>query len=112
MASDSHGMWRPNPPRRRRDDKPPEVQAAKKPSLLTKIKASVQLARVINKARNEPMKNWKTTLGGLLGAAGPIVKPFLPPEWSWVGDALLSVGVLLVGKSAIDAGNVKDNAKK
>lgn len=105
--------WRPHPPRRRRDDKPAEVQAVKKPSLLTKLKAGIKLAGAIRKAHTESsMKNWKTTLGGLLGAAGPLVKPLLPEQWTWIGDALLSLGVLLVGKSAIDAANVKDTAKK
>jgi hypothetical protein len=80
--------------------------------VFTKIKAGVQLAKIIHNARTEPMKNWKTTLGGLLGAAGPIVKPLLPAEWSWVGDALLSIGLLLVGKTAMDASGVKDSAKK
>ena len=113
MASDSHGLWRPNPPpRRRRDDKPPEVQSAKKPSVFTKIKAGVQLAKIIHKARTEPMKNWKTTLGGILLAAGQAVPMLLPTDWAWLSNTLTGIGGLLLGKAAIDATNVRDTAKK
>jgi hypothetical protein len=46
------------------------------------------------------MKNWKTTLAGILSAAGQVL-PFLgvPPE---VGTAVSTVGLFLIGLLAKD----------
>jgi len=49
------------------------------------------------------MKNWKTTLGGLVAAIGPIVAPVLPPQWSWIGAALTALGTGFLGYSAKDS---------
>jgi hypothetical protein len=46
--------------------------------------------------------SWKTTLGGILAASGPIAKNILPTEWDWVGDALMSIGALVLGLAARD----------
>lgn len=46
--------------------------------------------------------SWKTTLGGFLMAGGPALKGMLPAQWSWIGDALLAIGGLIVGASARD----------
>jgi len=63
------------------------------------------LLKQLNKLTNEiTMKkaSWKTTLGGILAMLGPIAKDSLPPQWAWVGDALLSIGALVIGVFARD----------
>jgi hypothetical protein len=69
------------------------------------ITKKLWLLSQFNKLTNEiTMKkaSWKTTLGGILAMLGPIAKQSLPAEWSWVGDALLSVGTFVIGLSARD----------
>jgi len=46
--------------------------------------------------------SWKTTLGGSLLAAGPLLHPILPPDWQWVSAACMSIGGLIVGLAARD----------
>jgi hypothetical protein len=48
------------------------------------------------------MKSWKTTLGGILLGASPLAKEALPPKYSWISDALLAIGGLVLGASARD----------
>ena len=48
------------------------------------------------------MKSWKTTLGGVLAAAGQLVGPMLPAGFDWVGPALTGLGVLIMGGAARD----------
>jgi len=49
------------------------------------------------------MKNWKTTLGGLLAALGQGLGLSLPPEYIWISQALVGIGVLVMGYAASDA---------
>jgi hypothetical protein len=60
--------------------------------------------KIINLATDKIMKksSWKTTLGGILMAGGPALKGMLPPQWDWIGDALIALGGLIVGASARD----------
>ena len=48
------------------------------------------------------MKSWKTTLGGALVGLSPLSKSALPPKYSWVSDALLTLGGLILGTAARD----------
>jgi hypothetical protein len=48
------------------------------------------------------MKNWMTTIGGLLAGLPPIIQavsPFLPPKYAAIASA---VGVIILGISAKD----------
>lgn len=46
--------------------------------------------------------SWKTSLGGILVAAGPVLHGALPPDWQWVSAACLSIGGLIMGLAARD----------
>jgi hypothetical protein len=48
------------------------------------------------------MKNWRTTFGGLLAALGQGLGLSLPPEYIWISQALVGIGVLVMGYSAVD----------
>lgn len=55
-------------------------------------------------------RSWKTTVGGLLMMAAPIVTQFLPDNFHWVKDALLSIGGLIIGASARDVNVTSEEA--
>lgn len=49
------------------------------------------------------MKNWKTTVGGILLSLGVIAASLpLPDEYKWVAQALSAVGAAMLGISAKD----------
>lgn len=83
----------------------PVIQSAgppKKISLIGKVKVGIQIINIIK--RHSMTKSWKTTLGGIVMALGPVAKSILPVEYAWAGDALLSLGAFLLGASARDNG--------
>jgi hypothetical protein len=47
-------------------------------------------------------KSWRTTLGGVLAAAGQVGAMSLPPHLAWIGHALTGIGTLLMGATARD----------
>lgn len=75
--------------------------AARSMSLRQKLWLLVQINKLTNELRMKKT-SWKTTLGGIVAALGPFLKTSLPADWSWVGDALLSIGSLIIGLSARD----------
>ena len=46
--------------------------------------------------------SWKTSVGGLLIAAGQIIAPGLPADLAWIGTALTGLGALILGLNARD----------
>lgn len=48
------------------------------------------------------MKSWKTTLGGILVAAGQLLTSILPPNYAWVSTTLTGLGALILGGFARD----------
>ena len=70
-------------------------------SLFDKLAFLISLKKLINEITMKK-SSWKTTLGGILAASGPIAKNMLPDQWDWVGDALMSIGALVLGLAARD----------
>ncbi len=58
---------------------------------------------LLNQRTKNIMKNWRTTFGGLLAALGQGLGLSLPPEYIWISQALVGIGVLVMGYSAVDA---------
>ena len=46
--------------------------------------------------------SWKTTVGGVLLAAGQAVPQLLPPTWHWLSATLTGIGGLIIGAAARD----------
>lgn len=78
------------------DLRPPP--SARRPSKLWFLFQALKLKSEITMKKS----SWKTTLGGIVAGAAPFVRNMLPPDWHWVGDAMLSIGALIVGLSARD----------
>lgn len=57
---------------------------------------------LMNNTTRKKKSSWKTTVGGLLSAAGEAVKIFAPPPFNLIGSGLLMFGLLLTGTSARD----------
>lgn len=55
--------------------------------------------------------NWKTTIGGALTALGQVFISTSSPTLWWIGKIFLALGPVILGSSAIDSKNVKDDAK-
>ena len=79
-------------------------------SLLKKLWLINQANKLINEITMKKT-SWKTTLGGILAMLGPIAKTSLPASWAWVGDALLSIGSLVIGLSARDNSVTSEEAE-
>lgn len=58
------------------------------------------------------MKSWKTSLGGLLIAAGQFLQPALPPDLQWISTTCTGLGALLLGLSARDNKVSTEQARK
>lgn len=56
--------------------------------------------------------SWKTSVGGLLMAAGQLLAPGLPAHLSWVGAALSGLGALVLGLNARDNNVSTEQARK
>lgn len=82
------------------DPDKPKVSKAK-PSLIDKARLLLRVRTII---KASPMKSWKTTLGGLLIAAGQAVPSILPPAWHWLQGTMTGVGALIMGTAAVDGG--------
>lgn len=79
---------------------PPKPRAASlKPSLIDKARL---LLRVIQLIKTMKKSSWKTTVGGLLIAAGQAVPSILPPAWHFLGGTLTGIGGLVLGMAAAD----------
>lgn len=54
--------------------------------------------------------SWKTTLGGILVAAGQFIPQALPPNWHWLSATLTGIGGLILGAAARDNGVTSEQA--
>lgn len=54
--------------------------------------------------------SWKTTLGGILVAAGQAAPTILPPSWQWLSTTLTGIGGLIIGAAARDNGVSSEEA--
>lgn len=62
---------------------------------MNKVKALYQIAKIILLSGGINMRNWKTTVAGLLAAAGQILSIFgVPVE---VGAAVSTIGLFILG---------------
>lgn len=98
---EAHALFRRTPVRRAQIpgtnvDYPPNTFG-----LSDKLRLLKQTLKLKHELENH-MKSWKTTLGGILAGLGPVSKNMLPDAWDWIGDALLSIGSLLIGMAARD----------
>jgi len=79
---------------------PSKVPEGKSPpvkiGIIEKVKITLAIRSILMKKAS-----WKTTLGGILLAASPLVHA-LPAEYNWVGGALAFFGALVLGTSARD----------
>lgn len=55
-------------------------------------------------------KSWKTTIGGILVAAGQFAPQLLPPGWEWLASTLTGLGGLIMGLAARDNGVTSEAA--
>jgi hypothetical protein len=70
-------------------------------TLFDKLNFLLSLKKLTNEIKMKK-SSWKTTLGGIIAALGPVAKNVLPNEWDWIGDALMTVGALVLGLAARD----------
>lgn len=56
------------------------------------------------------MRNWRTTVGGILVAIGQSVQA-TSPKLAWLGQILTGVGALLLGINTVDRQNVDDSGR-
>ena len=76
------------------------------PSLIDKVRLVYRTTRII---RTMKKSSWKTTVGGLLIAAGQAVPSLLPPAWHWLSGTFTGLGGIVLGMAARD-NNVSSEA--
>ena len=83
----------------------------KKLTLWNEVGLLRSLWTVYSQAKAGMKNSWVTTLGGVLMALGPIVGPYLPPNYHWIEAALTSLGGIILGTAARDNGISSESAK-
>jgi hypothetical protein len=83
---------------------PPEP--IRKPSIIDKVTLLYRTTRII---RTMKKSSWKTTVGGLLIAAGQAVPSLLPAAWHWLSGTFTGLGGIVLGMAARD-NNVSSEA--